>query len=149
MIKDNRYAVPFGVEGTFAPVSAEDQGAVIAAILAEPSGHAGKTYRLSGPTDLTPPEIADVVSKVLGRKICYEKISGSQWVKEVTGQDIPYLNQHIEGIAEMHPRGLMAGTTNWIENITGRKPESVADFVEKHRAVWEDDTERPETVRNW
>ena len=136
MIRDGRYAVAFEATGHFAPIAAEDQGAVIAAILADPHSHAGKTYSLSGPEELTPPQIAEIVGKVLGKPVRYEKIGGAQWVREVTGQDIPFLVQHIDAIAEMHRDGLMAGTTDTVKKIIGRNPLTLAQFVEKNRAVW-------------
>jgi uncharacterized protein YbjT (DUF2867 family) len=136
MIRDGRYAVAFEATGRFAPIAAEDQGVVIAAILADPTPHAGKTYTLTGPTEVTPLEIAEIVSQVLGKPVRYENISGEQWVREVTGQDIPFLAQHIQAIAEMHRDGLMAGTTDTVEKIIGRPPLTLAQFVEKHRAVW-------------
>ncbi|TCR83527.1 NmrA family NAD(P)-binding protein [Rhizobium sp. BK376] len=137
MIREGRYAVAFEPTGRFAPISAEDQGAVIAAILADPAQHAGKTYPLYGPVELTPPEIAEIVAATLGKPVRYERITGEQWVREVAGQDIPFLSQHIQAIAEMHREGLMAGTNNVVETITGRRPMTVAEFVEKHRAVWQ------------
>lgn len=137
MIRQGRYAVAFGTTGRFAPISAEDQGAVIAAILANPVGHQGQTYELFGPDELTPPEIAGIISRGLGKEVRYEKISGEQWVREVTGQDIPFLTQHVQAIAGMHKRGLMAGTNNVVETISGRRPQSVAEFVEKHLPVWQ------------
>lgn len=137
MISDGRYAVAFEATGLFAPIAAEDQGAVIAAILSDPASHAGKTYSLTGPTEVTPPELAEIVSQVLGKPVRYEKISAEQWVREVTGQDIPFLAQHIQAIAEMHRNGLMAGTTDTVEKIIGRPPLTPAQFVEKNRAVWQ------------
>jgi NAD(P)H dehydrogenase (quinone) len=137
MIREGRYAVPFGTTGRFAAISAEDQGAVIAGILADPSGHAGQTYPLFGPVELTPPQIAEIVSKTLGKEVRYEQITGEQWVREVSGQDIPFLAQHVQAIAEMQHGGLMAGMNDVVEKITGRPPQSVAEFVEKHRAVWQ------------
>ena len=64
-ISEGEYGVPFGPTGRFAPISARDQGEVIAAILAEPVEHIGKTYPLLGPVELTPPEIAAIVTKTL------------------------------------------------------------------------------------
>jgi NAD(P)H dehydrogenase (quinone) len=37
----------------------------------------------------------------------------------------------------MHRDGLVAGTNDVVEKITGRKPQSVAEFVEKHRAAFQ------------
>ncbi|KAM0251510.1 hypothetical protein ACHAQJ_008132 [Trichoderma viride] len=134
-IRQGRYAVPFGPKGRFAPISCEDQGAVITEILADPEPHVGQTYQLLGPVELTPPEIADIVSKTLGKEVRYEQITGEQWVRNVIGQDVPYLSQHVQGIAPMHEKGLMSGTNDVVEKITGRRPETVEDFVKRHREV--------------
>ena len=90
------------------------------------------------PKEMTPPEIAEIVNQTLGKPVRYEQITGAQWVEEVSGtQDIPFLVQHISAIAEMHAQGQMAGTNEVVEKITGRKPQSVAEFVEKHRAAFQ------------
>lgn len=135
-IRDGRYGVPFGATGKFAPVSAEDQGAVIAAILADPTGHAGQTYELFGPVELTPPEIAAIISKALGKEVRYEQISSDEWVRSVNGMSVPFVDQHLDGIVVDHAQGMMAGTNDVIERLTSREPESVAAFVERHRVVW-------------
>jgi uncharacterized protein YbjT (DUF2867 family) len=72
-VREGKYSVLFGPTGRFAPISAEDQGAVITAILADPSGHAGQTYLLLGPVELTLPEIAEIARETLGKEIRYEQ----------------------------------------------------------------------------
>ncbi|WP_414447659.1 NmrA family NAD(P)-binding protein [Burkholderia sp. 22PA0099] len=137
MVRAGRYGVPFDPEGRFATVAAEDLGRVAAAVLAEPAAHLGQTYPLYGPEELSPPELAAIASQVLGREIRYERITAEQWVQEVAGQEIPFLAQHLNGITEDHRQGMMAGTNDIIERLTGRKPMSVAAFVEQHRAAFE------------
>jgi uncharacterized protein YbjT (DUF2867 family) len=63
--------------------------------------------------------------------------AGEQWVQEVAKSKIPFLVQHMEGIAEMHRNGLMGGTNDAVEKITGRRPLTVAEFIEKHRAAFQ------------
>src|ERR1700756_3139071 len=65
---------PFG-DGRHAPISSDDQGRVIAHILANPEGHEGKTYTLTGPVEMNHTEIAAVMSDVLGAKIEYAPTS--------------------------------------------------------------------------
>jgi NAD(P)H dehydrogenase (quinone) len=135
-IRDGHYCVPFGTTGKFAPISTEDQGAVIAEILADPESHGGQTYFLLGPVELTPPEVAEIVSQTLGKPVRYEQITGAEWVKHF-GTGTPFGIQHVSGIAEMHALGQMAGTNDVVEKITGRKPQTVAEFVEEHRAAFQ------------
>jgi NAD(P)H dehydrogenase (quinone) len=136
-IANGVYAVPFSPSGRFAPIAAEDQGGVIAGILADPEPHKGKTYPLRGPVELTPSEIAKIVSDTLGKEVRYEHITGAQWVLNLYGQDIPFLSQHIAGIVPDHAEGIMSGTSNIVKEITGHEPMSVAEFVEKNRAAFE------------
>lgn len=136
-IRQGQYRVPFGPAGKFAPISTEDQGRVIAEILAHPAPHSGQTYPLLGPVEMTPPELAAIVSAVLGRAVRYEQVSGAAWVKEVFNSDRAFWVQHLTAIAEQHARGEMAGTNDVVETITGRKPQSVADFVRQHRAAFD------------
>src|SRR5260221_5102413 len=61
--------------GRHAPISTEDQGRVIAHILAKPEGHEGKIYTLHGPVEMNHTEIAAAMSEVLGAKIEYAPTS--------------------------------------------------------------------------
>ncbi|WP_158901744.1 NmrA family NAD(P)-binding protein [Burkholderia sp. L27(2015)] len=135
-IGEGEYGVPFGPNGKFAPVSARDQGRVIATILADPASHIGKTYSLHGPVELTPPQIAEIVSQTLGKEVRYRQITPAEWIQVVFGGEFPFGVQHLNGIIQQHERGDMAGTNNNIENITGHKPESVAEFVERYRQAF-------------
>src|SRR5260370_36574095 len=75
MIRQGRMPVPFGLTVRNAPVAAEDQSRLIVAVLQDPGPHIGKTYPLFGPVELTQPEIAAVVGKVLGNEVKYEHVS--------------------------------------------------------------------------
>jgi uncharacterized protein YbjT (DUF2867 family) len=59
------------------PLAVEDQGTVIAVILADPA-HARQTHPLSAPVEPTPPEIAAIVTQTLGKEVRYEKIAAEQ-----------------------------------------------------------------------
>ena len=73
-IREGKLHVPFGT-GRHAPIAAEDQGRVIAGILEDPAPHKGKIYPLFGPVEYTYREMAQVLSRVLGKKIEYEQVS--------------------------------------------------------------------------
>jgi uncharacterized protein YbjT (DUF2867 family) len=135
-ISEGEYGVPFSSNGKFAPVSARDQGKVIAEILANPVEHIGKTYSLHGPVELTPPQIAEIVSQTLGKEVRYRQTTPEEWIQIVFGGEFPFGAQHLAGIVQQHERGDMAGTNDNIERITGQKPESVAEYVERHRQAF-------------
>ena len=54
-------SLPYGY-GLNAPPSNEDMARVAAEILARPEGHAGKTYRPTGPQLLSPQDIAAILA---------------------------------------------------------------------------------------
>lgn len=135
--KEGRFGVPFGPTGKFASVSTDDLGVLIAVMLANPSDHEGKTYPLVGTVERTPPEIAEVLSKTLGRNIRYEQVSAGDLIKSLTGQSLPYLEQHFEAAAQMHHDGLLGGANDSIERIIGRRPESLTEYIEKNQSFWE------------
>ena len=134
MIRQGRLALPLSATGRHAPIAADDQGAVIAAILADPAQHKGKIYPLYGAVELNSLEIAEIIGNALGKEVRYEKITPEQFVREATGQDLPFLAQHITEVSIDHQNGLFSGMNDFVEQICGRRPMTLADFVEKHRA---------------
>jgi NAD(P)H dehydrogenase (quinone) len=129
--------LPFG-DARYAPIAAEDQGRVIAAILSDPAPHAGKSYPLYGPTELTQYEVAGLLSEALGRKITYAALEIDEFMKiweEKTGFS-SYNVQHIAAVAQDCRDGIFSGTNNLVEEITGRKPLGMMDYILKHKALF-------------
>ena len=62
-------------KGRHAPVGAEDQGRVIAAILQNPGEHKGQTYPLFGPVEMDHEQMASELSEALSRKIVFQNVS--------------------------------------------------------------------------
>jgi NAD(P)H dehydrogenase (quinone) len=133
-------ALPFG-NGRFAPISAEDQGRVIAAILADPVPHAGALYKLFGPKELDGYGIAAAISEMLGRTVRYSPIEVDEFLATLARMPPPYsdpfFTQHIGSIAIDCRNGITGGTNDTVERLTGRRPLSVQDFVEQHRAAFD------------
>lgn len=136
-IKDNnRLISPYGSKAKYASINSEDIGRVGAAILANPEGHAGKTYPLYGPDELTQEEVASILSGVLGREINYLSIEPDAFSDIIRSSSSPYNTpfniQHIAAIGHMFRSGEMAGQNNFVEQITGTKPLSLSDFINKN-----------------
>ena len=128
------FRLPFGT-GRHAPIAAEDQGRVIAAILNDPAPHVGKTYRLSGPVEMDYHGVAAAMSEELGRTIVYEPMEIADYRRQLEGVNMPdQMIQHLCAVAEDYRSGLFKGTDTIIEKITGVPPMSVQAFVEAHRA---------------
>jgi NAD(P)H dehydrogenase (quinone) len=159
LIRQGTMVGPFGTTGRHAPVAAEDQARLIVAILQDPAPHIGKTYPLFGPVELTHPEIAEVVSQVIGKEVRYEQVPiekfaellGSRPQKSPQntamamysdpgtlndGSGKTYLMQHLQEVAIDHHNGIFAGTNNYITEIGGHQPMTVEEFVTKNRQAF-------------
>jgi len=125
---------PFG-NGRHAPISSDDQGRVIAHILANPEGHEGRTYTLHGPVEMNHVEIAAKMSEVLGARIEYAPTSIEEFrIKmETLYKFPPFLTQHLVEVAQDYRDGIFSGTNDAVEKITGKPPLSVQEFVAKYR----------------
>jgi len=132
----NTLTYPFG-EVPYAPITGEDQGRVIAAILADPGPHAGKTYPLFGLAEMTQHQVAQMVSAVTGRKITYNpvEIADFEPILRTAMRAGDYFSQHILAVAQDCRNGVFSGTNTNVEDITGQKPMSMMAFIEKNKAV--------------
>ena len=132
----NVLPLPFG-ETRYAPIAAEDQGRVIAAILTDPKPHAGQIYPLYGPTELNQYEIADILSKIVGRKITYMSFEIEPYKQVLKDMGFtPHFIQHISAVAQDCRDGLFSGTNDLVEKLTGRKPLAMADYITKNKALF-------------
>jgi hypothetical protein len=159
MIRQGRMPVPFGNTGRHAPVAAEDQARLIVGILQNPERHIGKTYSLFGPVELTQPEIAAFVGKVLGKQVKYEHVPVEKLAELRTARSNQppqntsasfysdpgaltiasgnsYVIQHLKEVAIDHHNGIFAGTNSYIADIGGRQPMTVQEFVSRNREAF-------------
>ena len=157
MIRAGLLHVPFGT-GRHAPIAAEDQARVIVGILEDPASHRGKIYPLYGPVEFTHQEIAQVLSRVLGKGVQYKQVSLETMLQILTsgGQKPPaehsaralygefeqkpegrtgdsFLLQHLREVAIYHQNGVFSGTNDVVEKIGGRQPTTLEEFITRHR----------------
>jgi uncharacterized protein YbjT (DUF2867 family) len=160
MIRAGLLHVPFG-PGRHAPIAAEDQARVIVGILEDPASHRGKIYALYGPVEFTHKEIAQVLSRVLGKDVRYMQVSFETWLRIIAsgGQKPPvehtaramygefakqpegrtgdsFLIQHLrEAVIDLQ-NGILAGTNDVVTKIGGRQPTTLDAFITKHRKAF-------------
>jgi len=161
MIKAGLLHVPFGT-GKHAPIAAEDQGRVIAAILQDPAAHKGAIYPLYGPIEYTYAETAQLLGRVLGKSIEYKQVPfdvflamlksgrpnpvdgassrnlyGDLSAKPHEGTGDSFTVQHLKEVAIDHQNGIFAGTNDLVEKLGGRAPVSLEAFITKNRKAFE------------
>jgi uncharacterized protein YbjT (DUF2867 family) len=160
MIRAGLLHVPFGT-GRHAPIVAEDQACVIVGILEDPASHRGKIYPLYGPVEFTYKEIAQVLSRVLGKDVQYKQVSIETMLQIMApgGQKPPaghsartmygefeqapdrragdsFVIQHLREVAIDHQNGIFAGTNDLVETIGGRPATKLEAFIDKHQAAF-------------
>ena len=117
--------------------SDEDMGAVAAHILKDPAKHAGKTYRPTGPEILSTQEMADIIGKILGRKVVAKKMSNRMFRKAVKAAGLPiYTYSQVADYNEEAFNGTMevSAPTSVVKEIVGRDPEDFETIARRYIA---------------
>ncbi len=125
---------PFG-NGKNAPPSNEDIAKVAASVLTNPGPHIGKSYRPTGPELLSPDEIADVLGKILNRKVKYQDASFNMFIKAAKGLGFPDFEiSQIRYYAKELRHGAyeIGAPTAHVEHVTGQKPESFNEIARRY-----------------
>jgi NAD(P)H dehydrogenase (quinone) len=120
-------------EGRAAFVGRDDVADVAAAVLAEPEGHDGRTYDVTGPEALTLDEAAAIVSEAAGRKVVYERETLEQARESRRPSGAP--DWEIEGWVTSYaalPAGRLEPPSDTVERILGRPPHSLAAVLREH-----------------
>lgn len=125
-----------GGDGRHAPVSAFDQGRVIATLLQDPLPHIGQTYHLYGPEELSYSEIAQAVGQAIGKEIKYVPEEREEFVTRLMQVGVaPYVYRHLSAVFDEYRDNLLGGTNNTIEALTGVPPMSIKEFALQHAAA--------------
>ncbi len=144
--RDGVFRVAAG-EGRAAWVTRDDIADVAVAVLTG-SGHAGRTYDVTGPEAITMKETAEILSSVTGRTITYEALtppevratrkgSGLEGFeaarRKISGQglsdyEVEIWVTHFEQIAT----GELSTVSDTVPRLTGHKAQSLAEFLEKN-----------------
>jgi uncharacterized protein YbjT (DUF2867 family) len=118
-------------------VDARDIAAVAAAILLNPTIHAGKTYTLTSNDSLTENESAAILSTAIGKPVRYEAISNDVAINGMKQWGLPQaVIDVMASLNEIVAAGYAAGTTSDVQTLLGRAPISFAQFAKDYSDVW-------------
>jgi uncharacterized protein YbjT (DUF2867 family) len=119
-------------EGRVAMIDPRDVGAVAAAVLTG-SGHAGRTYELTGPAAVGYRDVAAELSRVTGTHIEYVDVPPAAARDNLVASGMPdWLIEHLDGVFARIRAGELAATTDTVAVLTGRSPHSIAEFTTDH-----------------
>jgi NAD(P)H dehydrogenase (quinone) len=131
-------SLPYGT-GKNAPPSNEDMARVVAEILARPEGHAGKTYRPTGPKLLSPQDIAASLAQVLGRKVTYRHAPMWMVSKVMRNRLSLYMLAGYEQYVIDYQKNAFGvnAPTDVVRRITGREAEDFETIARRYVATTE------------
>lgn len=116
-------------------VTRADCAAVAAAALA--SDFEGKRILdVTGPRSVTQDEIAAMASEITGRKVTHKAVPANERRKQLVAAGMPELYADVTlGFEISTAQGYMAIATPVVEELTGRKPTSVREYLTAHKAA--------------
>jgi uncharacterized protein YbjT (DUF2867 family) len=129
-------SLPFGT-GRTSPIASSDVAEVVTTVLCAPRDYLGAVYELTGPTTLDIDELAAQYAQALNRPVSAARPSDEEW-EEILGQVglPPHVQQHIATMARLHREDRYNRSTHDFEDITGRPPQSVRQYLERHRDLF-------------
>jgi uncharacterized protein YbjT (DUF2867 family) len=135
---DGAIVVPTG-NGGEAFVDADDIAAVAAATLADPEAHAGGEYTPTGPDVLTVGDAADIIGRVVGRRVRHVDVDRRSWIDGVIASGVPpEYAEMLQILIETVASGCGSQPKGDIERVTGAPPRNFTDFANR-TAAWRGD----------
>jgi uncharacterized protein YbjT (DUF2867 family) len=125
------FYAPMG-DAKISVIDTRDISAVAARVLVE-TGHEGKKYDLTGGESLSNQEIAEIISKALGRKITYVNIPPAKAAEAMAVSGLPpWLVTMLSELSAFGAAGNLAAVKPDAELILKRKPITFSQFVQDH-----------------
>ncbi|RSN26373.1 NAD(P)-dependent oxidoreductase [Streptomyces sp. WAC 05977] len=132
-IEQGFLAAPIG-EAAVSAIDTRDISDAAAAVLTG-TGHAGRTYTLTGPRAVTHAQIAQALSEAMGRTVAFHDASADQFAAALAGLLPPW---QIDGLIEdyaHYARGEAAEVHTAVAELTGKPARDVTEFARDHFSV--------------
>ncbi len=105
----------------------------VAVLALTASGHEGKAYELSGPQGLSYTEAADVLSRVLGKKVSYVAVTDEAAKAGMLAGGMPeFYADALVDLNQFYRKGDPGRVTTAVKDVTGRAPIAFQQFVKEH-----------------
>ena len=126
--------------------------AAVAALALTSDGHEGKAYPLTGPAALSIHEQVRILASALGKPIEYVPVDDAAALEDMRKSGMPaYLIEALLPFAEVVRSGRAAKVFDTVEELTGRRPLTFADWARQNTAAFTGTCTRapePETRRS-
>ncbi|MCB2339037.1 SDR family oxidoreductase [Clostridium estertheticum] len=118
-------------------IDTRDIGEIIGRTITE-EGHKNKAYTITGSQAITYYKVADIMTRVLGRKITYSNPSLFKFRKDMIKRGIKKDFATIMVILYLTTKlGMANHVTNTAELLLKRKPRTIEDFIKDYIDIWQ------------
>ena len=129
IVEQGVYAVPYSVEARMSMVDLEDVAEAVAIVLTGP-GHGGATYELAGPEALSQNEVAEIISRQLGRPVRAQAVPLDEWERQTRASGMSdYAVETLIQMFRYYDRFGLCGNPNVLTWLLGRSPTTFTAFV--------------------
>jgi uncharacterized protein YbjT (DUF2867 family) len=123
-------------EGRVSHIDIRDVAGVAVKTLTE-DGHLGKAYTLTGPEALSNQQIAEILSREVGREIRFINLAPEQLKPAMMSAGVPEWSANaILDLQRLYREGKSAMVTQDVEQILGRKPTNFVTFARDYREAF-------------
>ncbi len=118
-------------------IDTRDIGEIIGRTLVE-EGHGYKAYTITGSEAITYYQVADSMTKLLGRRITYTNPNLFKFRKEMIDRGIKRGFATVMMVLYLTTKlGMANHVTNTAEILLKRKPRTIDEFIKDHLEVWQ------------
>jgi uncharacterized protein YbjT (DUF2867 family) len=129
IVADGVYSVPYPAETRLGMVDLEDVAAAAAIVLAD-RRHDWATYELAGPEALTQTEVAEILTRRLGRLVRVAELSLDEWAERARSSGLgEYQIDALRKMFEHYGRFGFWGNPRVLTHLLGRDPTTFEMFV--------------------
>ena len=129
IVEDGVYAVPYPVINRLGMVDLEDVADAARVVLTE-RGHASAIYELAGPEILTQTDVAEILSRRLGRPVRAERIPIEAWTERARASGMgDYQIDTLVRMFRYYERYGFWGNPRVLTQVIGRPPGTFEAFV--------------------
>jgi len=129
IVEEGLLRVPYSVVSEFSFIDLEDLAEAASFVLTE-GNHRNAIYELAGTMPLSHVEVADILSRVLGRDVRAEKEEITGWRFRSTGMS-EFAVENLVKMFEYYDQWGLEGNLNVLKWILKREPTSLESFVER------------------
>lgn len=111
-------------------IDVRDVGATVAAILKNPTPHAGKTYTLTGPAAISLHQVAAAIGEAIGKPVNYVPVPVATMVEQLATFGVDDFGQTaMRDYFTAYSAGWQNTVTSAVKDITGTNPRSIHEFA--------------------